>query len=165
MLTFPLRQPGSNQPLLCCCPPETMTAALVARVREQECELFMVVPLTATARAHFADPKEMMTSFVTIPQHPDNHCPPEGHEAEGEQTSGAAQPPLWSLIFAHLSLPTWRQMDIRMHRPVRPTHSPPIMMGTVPPPSPGPGQGSPRGGTMSALDARKLATRLLGTQL
>ena len=164
LLTFPLRQPGSNQPLLCCYPPETMIPALVARVRDQECELFMVVPLTATARAHFADLKEMMTSYVIIPQHPDNHYPPEGYEVEGEQTSGAAQPPPWSLIFAHLSLPTWRQMDIKMRRPVRPTHSPPIMMGTVPPPSPGPGQDSPHGGMMSALDARKLAARLLGTQ-
>ena len=165
VLSFPLRQPGSNQPLLCCCPPETMTPARVARVREQECELFVVVPLTATVSAHFADLQEMTTSHVTIPQHPDNHCPPEGYEAEGGQTSGAAQPPPWSLIFAHLSSPTWRQMDIRTRRPVRPTHSPPVMMGTAPPPSPGPGQDSPHGGTTSASDASKLAARLLGTQL
>ena len=162
MMTFPFLRPGTKQPLLYCYPPESMLPAVIQRIREQECEVFLVSPLTATVKAHFSEMTEMMTGYVVIPRHPDNHFPPEGYSVEGEQTSNPDQPPPWSLIFARLSLPHWRSADIKMPERARSSLSPPTMMGTVQPPSPDRGRASPFGGTASALNANQLAARLLG---
>ena len=165
VMSFPFSRPGNLQPLLYCYPPESILPALTRRIREQACEIFLVLPLTATVKAHFSEISEMMTSYVVIPRHPDNHRPPEGYRVEGEQTSGPDQPPPWSLIFAHLWLPGWRTADTRTLRPAQTTRWPPIMMGTATPPSLAPGLASPHGGTTSARDANALAARLLGGAL
>ena len=162
VMTFPFLRPEENQPLLCCYPPEALLPAMIQRIREQECEVFLVSPLTAMAKHHFAEMSEMMTGCVVIPRHPDNHAPPEGHSVEGEQTSNPDQPPPWSLIFARLSRPHWRNAGARTPERAQNSLSPPTMMGTVLPPCPDPGRASPFGGTASALSANQLAARLLG---
>ena len=96
---------------------------------------------SGAAAATSSEISEMMTSYVVIPRHPDNHRPPEGYRVEGEQTSEPDQPPPLSRKFSRIcGCQAGGTADTKTLRPAQTTRWPPIMMGTATPPSLGPGR-------------------------